>query len=300
MVGFAGFEGAGEGRKKPGMDWFLTNSQKQAYNGDVLNDGPSVMCPRIVTEEDRQNRDQELLDTALELIRRENVTSLSMDKLVANVPYSKGTVYNHFCSKEDLLLGLCNCGMDIVADLFDRVADLKGRGRDRVFALAFAYLLYSQLYREQFFLHVQTKTPSLYEKGSPERIERNLSMEEYLLGHVLQAVEQAITEGDLQLRPGWDSMQVAFHLWASAFGAIALASVQARTPGPMQVELDREVFNQITLILDGLGWQPLSDQWVPNDMLARLERVFRKELQLLAEQGCCLCVPCSCGQEKEQ
>ncbi len=254
------------------------------------------MCPRIVTDEDRQQRDRELLDTALELIQQDNLTSLSMDKLAANVPYSKGTVYNHFCSKEDLLLGLCNCGMEIVADLFDRAAGIQGSGRDHVFALTYAYLLYALLYRDQFFLHVQSKTPSLYEKGSQERLERNLQLEERLLGHVLQAVEQAITEGNLQLKPGWDSMQVAFHLWASAFGAIAVASIKSQSPGPMRVQFKREVFNQMALILDGLGWKPSTSAWKACPVLQQLETIYQSELEALEKQGISLSIPATCSQ----
>ncbi len=258
------------------------------------------MCPRIVTDEDRLQRDRELLDTALELIQQDNLTSLSMDKLAANVPYSKGTVYNHFCSKEDLLLGLCNCGMEIVADLFDRAAGIQGRGRDHIFALTYAYLLYALLYRDQFFLHVQSKTPSLYEKGSPERLERNLQLEERLLGHVLQAVEQARNEGDLQLKPGWDSMQVAFHLWAGAFGAIALASIKSQAPGPLRVQFKREVFNQMALVLDGLNWQPLTDTWQVCPVLRQLESIYQPELMALQDMGISLSVPATCGQGENE
>ncbi len=255
------------------------------------------MCPRIVSPEDRQLRDQELLDTALELIRRESITSLSMDKLAANVPYSKGTVYNHFCSKEDLLLGLCNCGMGIVADLFDRTTAIRGSGRDRVLALSYAYMVYAQLYRDQFFLHVQSKTPSLYEKGSQERIAQNVAMEERLVGHVLQAVEQARAAGDLVLQPGWTSLQVAFHLWASAFGAVVLAMVKKDAPGPLRVDASRELFNQMSLILDGLGWRPLTPDWHPGTVLNQLEEIFSDELERIERQGECFCFHCP-GREK--
>ncbi len=241
--------------------------------------------PRVISTQQLQQRDRELLDAALELIVQENITSFSMDKLAANVPYSKGTVYNHFSSKEDLLLGLCNRGMEVVAGLFQRAARVEGSGREQVYALAYAYLLYSLLYSEQFFLHVQSKTPLLYEKSSQERIRHNVALEEQLVGHVLQAVEAARAAGELQLPAGWSPLQVAFHLWAAAFGATVLAAVKEQGPGPLQTDRTSGLFHQISLVMDGLGWQPLSTAWDPTRLQQLLQAVFAEELDTPAGMG---------------
>ncbi len=50
------------------------------------------MSPKIVDKERLQVREQELLDVALSIIEREGVAGLNMDRLAAQVPYSKGTI----------------------------------------------------------------------------------------------------------------------------------------------------------------------------------------------------------------
>lgn len=53
------------------------------------------------------NREMELIELAQELVKEQGFANFTMDKLTSRSPYSKGTIYNHFCSKEDVVLALC-------------------------------------------------------------------------------------------------------------------------------------------------------------------------------------------------
>ncbi len=53
------------------------------------------------------DREVELVQLAKSLVQEQGFANLTMDKLTAASPYSKGTIYNHFCSKEDVILALC-------------------------------------------------------------------------------------------------------------------------------------------------------------------------------------------------
>ena len=44
-----------------------------------------------------------MLQLAQQLLQQDGFTGLTMDRLTAVSEVSKGTIYNHFCSKEDLI-----------------------------------------------------------------------------------------------------------------------------------------------------------------------------------------------------
>ena len=60
------------------------------------------------------------LDVARNLLFEEGLHQLSMDRVAELSEYSKGTVYQHFSCKEDMLLGVCCQAMTGLAELFDR------------------------------------------------------------------------------------------------------------------------------------------------------------------------------------
>ena len=57
------------------------------------------MAPRILDEYSLKAREQDIIDATIALIEKHGVENITMDKVVAAVPYSKGTVYKHFISK---------------------------------------------------------------------------------------------------------------------------------------------------------------------------------------------------------
>ena len=116
------------------------------------------MPPRYIDEAALQARETIILDQALVIIRAQGIVGLTMDKLVAKVSYSKGTVYNHFSSKEDVLAGLCNRNMRSVLTLFIRAAAIDACARDRMTAICFAYMLSVLLSPQHFALVMNAKT----------------------------------------------------------------------------------------------------------------------------------------------
>jgi AcrR family transcriptional regulator len=51
------------------------------------------MTPRLLDGNALQAREQQIIDSAVNLIEVLGIENLTMDKVVANVPFSKGTVY---------------------------------------------------------------------------------------------------------------------------------------------------------------------------------------------------------------
>ncbi len=245
------------------------------------------MSPRILDEESLHARELELLDTALSIIEKEGVAGLNMDKLTSCVPYSKGTIYNHFNSKEDLLTGICCQGMRILTDLFSKAGTFAGSTRERIMAQNLAYLLYALLYPTRFLLVISVMSPTLFERTSERRREEIQTLETELLGTVLTIVDESIANGDFTLPVHMNRKQVAFANWSTSFGTIALLSNDTESCECRRgLSIGCELFNSINLILDGLGWKPLSSEIDSAALIQQLlSEIFIKERLMLESKG---------------
>ncbi len=68
---------------------------------------PATMLPRTLKERQRQEREALILLAAEEVLIEKGYHEMSMDEIAARVGISKGTVYLHFASKEDLVFEGC-------------------------------------------------------------------------------------------------------------------------------------------------------------------------------------------------
>jgi len=222
------------------------------------------MSPKLIDDATREAREAEILQTALDVIAREGVSGLTIDKVVTKVPYSKGTVYNHFSCKEDLLTALCNNCVRRLADIFFRAAAFEGSSREKMLAIGIAYMLHSQLNPTEFMLVLSAKTPSVTEKSSQKRQDEHQELETKLLGKLLGIISDGLAHGELTLAPHLSPAQVSFSLWAMSFGTIALLQENLERCGVRQeMSLERELINHSNLVLDGLNWTPytLDHDW---------------------------------------
>ncbi|MEH6579623.1 MAG: TetR/AcrR family transcriptional regulator [Amphritea sp.] len=245
------------------------------------------MSPRQIDSSTLHEREQTLLDAALQLIQQQGVEGLTMDKLVKQVPFSKGTVYSHFSGKEDLLLGLCNRGMGILGKLFQRAGRFEGTTRERIIAINFAYLIYSRLYPMMFLLVISAKSPGVTEKASQRQRDIHLQHEADLTTGIISNIKQALADGEclnpLSLAPE----EIAFANWSSAFGSIALLCKDIEQCGiRAQMQSEQALLANVNLMLDGLQWRPLFSEFDYSLTLQRLKtELFAAEVELLDAQG---------------
>ena len=241
------------------------------------------MSPKIIDHCALEAREEEIMTTALEIITELGVAGLTIDKVVAKLPYSKGTVYNHFTCKEDLLTGLCNRSVKNVAALFCRAVAFEGSSRERILAIGYAYMLHSLLNPTEFMLVISAKTPSIREKSTEKRQEEHLALESKLLGSILQIISTGLASGELNLQPHLSPAQVAFSLWSMCFGTIALLHESLdRCSVRTEMNLERELINHSNLLLDGLNWQPYTQEHDWTDTIYKYKtQLFPHEVKQL-------------------
>ncbi|WP_369600381.1 TetR/AcrR family transcriptional regulator [Hahella sp. SMD15-11] len=230
---------------------------------------------------DVAEREAHLLDIAEQVVEQHGFAGLTMDKIVSRCAYSKGTVYNHFSSKEDLISALCIRAMRTEMGYLNRALTFDGCTRERALAGHFAYQLYARLHPTLFLCVLSAKTPAVTEKTSPARMVQMQELEQDILSLSTSLMQAAIAAGDLTVPDGISPQQLMFAHWATAFGTSALLSAEASSN---LKELDREqasLFN-INLLLDGMGWRPLSGEHDYRAVWYRIgQTLFKQELETL-------------------
>ncbi len=245
------------------------------------------MTPRILDETALKAREQKIIDAAISLIAQLGIENLTMDKVVARVPFSKGTVYKHFLGKEDLLLAISNQAINILSSFFWRAFKAEGCARERMLLLNFSYLLYAILYPELFQTAICAKAPNVIGKSSEQRIQEQQQLEMKLLGAIHGIVEEAINNKNLTLPVHMAVQQLCFASWSMSYGVISLLSDEVeQCSGRTDLVVERELFNQNNLLFDGLQWQPLTkDKMYSSALRKTLAQVFPDELALIKAKG---------------
>ena len=245
------------------------------------------MTPRIIDEASLHSREQEIIDAAIEVISELGVENLTMDKVVAKVSFSKGTVYKHFLGKEDLMLAIGNQAAAILIEMFGRASSFEGFARSRMLLLNFSYLIYAMLHPVLFKCAMCSKSPNVYGKSSEQRLSEQEQLEFKLLSTIHNIFTDAVTEKNLTLPEHMNIQQLCFSNWSGSYGVISLLSEQVeQCSGRYDLVVENELINQNNIFYDGLNWLPLTTQ---KDYRAELKHalseIFPKELAQLKLNG---------------
>jgi AcrR family transcriptional regulator len=233
-------------------------------------------------ERQRAEREKMILDVSRRLLLEQGFSGLTMDRLVKEVEYSKGVVYEHFKSKEDLVLALAVESMERKAAWFSRAAAFQGRDRERMMAIGVSEELFVRLNPQYFHTEQIIRMSLMAERASDERFGELLVREQSCFSSVLSIVEAGIAAGDFKLPPSMVAPDIVFALWSHCFGAYSLMHTARDV---LAVAGVTQVFTNVRqtchAILDGFGWHPLTTEWDYEESYRRILRdVFPQECLL--------------------
>ncbi|AXI03792.1 TetR/AcrR family transcriptional regulator [Aquirhabdus parva] len=215
-----------------------------------------------------------LLDIAQEMLEESGFASLSLDKLAARTEFSKGTIYNHFMSKEDLLTALCVRALQIQLSLYLRVFDFPGNSREKILALHYAYNLYARQHPALFMCVLSGLAQNIVEKTSAHQMAERHTYERRVTAVLDEIVQTAMDAGDIQA-PRADTVEIiSFANWAMSFGTTALLQAAGRASSIERIDADTAFIRNIGVMLDGLQWRPLCKDWDYEDTWQRLHEFF--------------------------
>jgi AcrR family transcriptional regulator len=215
------------------------------------------------TKERRQRevaeREQLFIDKAHELVSREGLLQLQMARLAEVCDYATGTLYQHFESKEDLVVALVTDRVQKRTDLFRRAADWRARTRDRMFAVAAADTVFVQRNPDYFRIEQLALTEVIWSAASSERRAEYLARTQPIGDIVIGIVRDAVACGDLALKGGATVEEASFGVWTLVCGTHTLVHAEGFLESFAVREPYRLMGRNIHRLLNGLDWQPLFD-----------------------------------------
>ncbi len=231
-----------------------------------------------------QERETHLVELAEQMLEGEGFSAFSMERLVRECSYSKGTVYRHFSSKEDCLAEIAIRGQRQMITMFRKVVTFDGMLRERFLGFHFAYQLYHQMYPTICHSIKAIRTPAFAEKISPERAELIRSIDKGVLDVVYHMIEQSEREGSLTPNHHY-SKEVFVHLnWAMTYGVSSLLQTGFEPESILYLEQQNMYLHGANALLDGVGITPLSQEYDYQKTWRFFEQeLFKDEFQQLQE-----------------
>ncbi len=222
-------------------------------------------------ERERAAREELILDHAQRMLLRDGFQHLNLDELAEAVEYSKGTLYLHFKTKEDLALAVVTRAQKERADMFERALGFRGRSREQVAAVGFACCHFAKVYPDYYNVEMMLKSLSFWEKADEVR-QHHYAMEG---GRCFRVVHRIVTDGlqSGELPSGkLSSEQIVFSIASTAVGSHIMAR---NTHALLMAGIDdplKALCQNVTLLLDGLNWKPLSGEWDYDAVYQRIKK----------------------------
>jgi len=214
----------------------------------------------VLTRKQREVAERHALFLTIgrELLESEGFPNLSMDRIADLAEYSKGTVYQHFRCKEEVLIQLCNQCIQELTDLFERASMFTGNHRERLMAVFFAHDIWMRLNPSRATMLQTLGAEGVKNKAEQSSVDEHNQLEARLIGTVSQIVQDACNDKDLQLDETLNPVELVFGLWSMSYGGqliqhanVPLKELGIRDPGATLIRTSNAM-------LDGLGWTPLS------------------------------------------
>ncbi len=237
-----------------------------------------------LTRKQREMLDREelILSAAQSLLHQHGYNHLTMDRVAETVEYSKGTIYNHFASKEDLVCSLCCRTINNLIDIFERAYRYPGTTRERYCAIGIGYSLYHQLHPMDT-QNIQTvRNNAVREKVSEYRLGEMESLELKITRIASSIVQEAIDCGELNKKHQANVNTIVFGGWSQHYGALLLdqSDIPLQEMGFDPV-IDM-VWQNANIFLDGYQWLPLSTDTDTNRLFKKISSaLFDNEIKLL-------------------
>ncbi len=200
-------------------------------------------------------RREYILEVAQSIIIEDGYIGFTMDKIAEATEYAKGTIYQMFANKEEIIMALAIMHGQRCYQLFERAAEYDGNSREKITAISLAQQLATLMHPKDFSLMLLIKNDSIKDKVKESMQQDMFNMESKIITLISGIVQAAIDAGDITVDISAENL--VFCLWSMCFGGSALIC--------SDIELDKHGISKSYMLisegnnrlLDGFGWKPL-------------------------------------------
>lgn len=200
-------------------------------------------------------RERMLVRLALEIIRRDGFHNLTLGRLAEESAFSKGTVYNHFTCREDLLIELSTESARRQARYFQAVADLPWSAVQTLYGLVLAYVHHAELSPVLFECSITARTDAVCALASEDRLRRRDLVEAQLAQIIGSVVDRTVSAG-MYANPNLPPAVAVDALRSYILGYAAMHLLSRRYVWAQEKEHTTRL-HALAFMIQGLGWTAL-------------------------------------------
>lgn len=246
----------------------------------TIRQNGGMMSTRDRKQREIKEREAKILECARPMFIEGGYNGLNMDRLTSLLEYSKGTIYNHFSCKEEIIITLAIQTLEKRLAMFQKASLFQGTSRERIAAIGAAAELFVKTYPDHFCVEQTIRLDSIWDKTSEERRKLMSNYEHRCIGIVGGIVRDGVSRGDVHLGGSATPEEIVFGLWSLSVGGYSIITT-SKSLSELGIsapyEMLRRNFNRF---LDGIQWQPLSTEVDYDAVYDRVTReVFGNELQ---------------------
>lgn len=235
----------------PKVRWCVNPAM--ANTSAIDSNKPLSRKQREISE--RENR---ILDTAQQLLAEEGYLGLTMARIAQRIDYSKGTIYQHFGCKEEVIMCLVIRSLRQLLRMFQDCFDADVCSRGRLMLSVEAYYLHIRLNPILFENFSTLKSVSIFEKVPVEKRDTLMALEVEVMEGLSGVLGQAVADGELDKPENLSIQELAFGIWAMLYGALNLELHHPDLSHLGIGVMSQVAKNNIDAYLDGMNWLPLS------------------------------------------
>ncbi len=177
-------------------------------------------------EREKEVRRDAILDAAEGIFFSKGVDSSSMDEIASRAELSKGTLYLYFKNKDELYHGIIHRGLTILLGMFQKIADSKKNGFDKLWNLGKTYFEFSEKYPDYAMAllhHEKTNIDIADLENNP-----NLMVCNGDGNKIFELMQGIIKEGiiDGSIDSKLDPVKLSMVLWAHSSGIMSLIQMK--------------------------------------------------------------------------
>jgi AcrR family transcriptional regulator len=227
--------------------------------------------PNALSRKDqvRLEREELILSVALSLLKESGLNGLTMQAIADRTEYSKGTIYQHFSCKEDVLAKLViRCGQRLISLIDLALANSHGL-RHKVVMVSWAFFINAELESETASLVSMVKSPEFQTKISDAQQADLSIIDQSILSRVIGLFTQQTDIGADKVKVG------AFGWWAMKWG---VQDVLVNDWEMSKLGFDdpkHYFFESLHVFLDGLGVQRDEFSHDFEKVQAQAKQIFR-------------------------
>ena len=193
------------------------------------------------------------------MLKKNGFQALNLPKLAKISGYSKPTVYKYFPNKEDLMVALAVESTSERVAYYERAITFEGRPREKIYGIhSLNTGILQEAIQASLLIHIDN---TFRTKATLEHQRKLMTNEERIIEIISGIIREAAENGDLRFPEGVDEYQLLFTLMSTDFGGYVMKGSDSPV---MQKWFKKIKFMHGTfgrIVLDGIGWQPLSSDW---------------------------------------